>query len=722
MLIKKLKLRNFMIFRDVDLDLERVLITSITGQWAIDKRRSNGSGKSALIEAIPYALFGVTRSKQKTEIVHRGADLCTVEIILTAMGREIRIIRQRSAGGTSNAKVWVDGQVEAEQIRNVEAVIKRYLGIDAELFELIYFFRQDSQFGFVHASPGERKGYLSKVFDLSAVEACLALARAKHKETLEGQQRAEGAIEALHATLSTMPPRDSIVDSALDYHDELSSLQLARDSREKYLKSTSDHVDYCQKMLDEFDADTKDALEDIDRLRFEFGRLQQEKVGISIQFQTNSSALEQQKSMIVMVAEVEPRLNGDPKSLEQKVVEADQAHSHLFRQMTVLDHDITSDREAIESAKEIASSKCPVCYQIVSVDHVEHVLKEFDQRIACNVKLRSGVAVELQKANGDLNRRRSDVQQAEQNRIAVRNSEKLNNVIAALSTTVNSQKRQMADIDRRMSDIQAQLAFSTSNININDAAANRSVLQHKIDVFKKARDSIAIPDRTADISAKAAKSEASLTRYDGLVDQIDSAKRAFESVRRRSSVYENLVTTFGKNGMQAVLIENVVSIIEQFTNDILDQMQTRFRLSLQTQRETKAGETKETLEIVVYDNGKERMFETYSGGERTMINLALRLSLSRIISSMHGVIMQSLFLDEVLAALDEVNREEAIKVVAFLSKSFEQIFIISHTNEVKDIIPSSITVNRFQNHSDVYMADHLSNEPCRTSTSSSISA
>jgi exonuclease SbcC len=126
---------------------------------------------------------------------------------------------------------------------------------------------------------------------------------------------------------------------------------------------------------------------------------------------------------------------------------------------------------------------------------------------------------------------------------------------------------------------------------------------------------------------------------------------------------------------------------------------------MRTQKETKAGEQRETLDIVVFDNGVEKPFENYSGGEQTIINLAIRLALSRIISSLHGVQMQSLFLDEVLAELDEVNREEAIKVIAYLSKSFEQIFVISHTDEVKDIIDSSILVERYESHSEVRITD-----------------
>jgi len=182
---------------------------------------------------------------------------------------------------------------------------------------------------------------------------------------------------------------------------------------------------------------------------------------------------------------------------------------------------------------------------------------------------------------------------------------------------------------------------------------------------------------------------------------LSRALNAVHTADDDAKVYGYVSEAFGRNGVQAILLENAIGVIEQFANDILKQMQTQFLVQMRTQKETKAGEQRETLDIIVFYNGAERPFESYSGGEQTMINLALRLALSRVISSLHGVQMQSLFLDEVLGELDEVNREEAIKIVAFLAKSYEQVFVISHTNEIKDIIDSAIVIVRHDTYSEI---------------------
>jgi len=144
-------------------------------------------------------------------------------------------------------------------------------------------------------------------------------------------------------------------------------------------------------------------------------------------------------------------------------------------------------------------------------------------------------------------------------------------------------------------------------------------------------------------------------------------------------------------------------------------MQTRFVIELKTQKQTKSGEERESLDILIYDGAGVRAFESYSGGERTLINLALRLALSKAISAMHGVSIQSLFMDEVFGALDEVNREEVVKVLSFLSRSFAQVLVVSHTDQVKDVIDSGIVIRRYDDWSDIRKTDARGKEASSSS-------
>ena len=67
--------------------------------------------------------------------------------------------------------------------------------------------------------------------------------------------------------------------------------------------------------------------------------------------------------------------------------------------------------------------------------------------------------------------------------------------------------------------------------------------------------------------------------------------------------------------------------------------------------------------------------------------------------------MGCLFMDEVFGALDEVNREEVVKILSFLSRSFTQTFVVSHTDQVKDVIDSSVVIRRYDDWSDIRIPD-----------------
>jgi len=60
--------------------------------------------------------------------------------------------------------------------------------------------------------------------------------------------------------------------------------------------------------------------------------------------------------------------------------------------------------------------------------------------------------------------------------------------------------------------------------------------------------------------------------------------------------------------------------------------------------------------------------------------------------------INSIFLDEILAALDEVNVEEIVKVILNSLRSqfgFEQVFMISHKRDVQESFEKFIHVRRF---------------------------
>ncbi len=708
MILLRLKLTNFVIFEDVDLDLSNVTLTSIIGKWHGDTSRSNGSGKTAFFKAIPYALWGETHTKAKTDIIRVGADKCVVDLTVDAKGRKIRTYRAVHRDGTSSAKVWVDGKLSGQKIGDVKEVVEKYLGINKEIFDLIYFFRQDAQFGFVNATAGKRKEHLARVLDLKAIQRCLAVASKRHGGAVTTRHKAAGAVEMLLQQLGAMPDREVLVNSWLAYCDDASALQTAAYSKSLYHDDAVLDLRELEQGLEDYDADTAESIQILHRLEVEFNQKVRDEALLSSDLSANEQAKDQANAALLSIPDPPEIGNRKMSDISDEKDEAARNYALAIGDVARLDHIINSNKRLISDSNTLAGTKCPTCSQVVLVDHVETMVKIANISIEKDVNERANAALRMVTSKQDVDRLSSEFESRTAAQRAVTQVASLRATVDRLGITVAEQKRRLESLAIAKSEIQQRRSDLAAKVNIDNAAERRAILGEQVGQF---RANMTMPGSIYPHELQQiARAESRIDQLDAITVQVSKVQQDELAANERVDICAALVEAFGKNGLQAILIENLIGVIQKFANDILAQMQTRFEVILRTQKKIQSGDDRETLDIAVFDNGSERMFETYSGGERTLINLALRLALSRVVSTLHGVQMDSLFLDEILAALDETNRAEAIKVVAFLSKSFRQVFVISHTNEIRDVIGGHILVQRFENHSTVSIEDGIDTE------------
>ncbi len=91
--------------------------------------------------------------------------------------------------------------------------------------------------------------------------------------------------------------------------------------------------------------------------------------------------------------------------------------------------------------------------------------------------------------------------------------------------------------------------------------------------------------------------------------------------------------------------------------------------------------------IEVYDGEADRFpLSQYSGGERDVIALCARLALSQVIGGQAAMPLQFMVLDEVFGSLDVDRRRNLMEMLQRLmeeSHAFQQLFVISHVDDVK---------------------------------------
>ena len=176
---------------------------------------------------------------------------------------------------------------------------------------------------------------------------------------------------------------------------------------------------------------------------------------------------------------------------------------------------------------------------------------------------------------------------------------------------------------------------------------------------------------------------------------VESARLA--ELQDEQSIYQELSIAFGRQGVQAMLIETVVPRLENETNELLGRMtdnQMNVRLETQRERASGQGEPRETLEILVDDRGQSRSYEMLSGGEAFRVNLALRIALSKVLAQRIGVPLPTLFIDEGFGTQDTVGRERILDVINTIGDDFEKVLVITHFDDLKDGFTVRINVQK----------------------------
>lgn len=177
---------------------------------------NNGNGKSALIDAITWALWGQTRATSDDDLVHSGQSEVEVEFEFAVGRQHYRIIRRHSKPRTqkSSGQTILEFQLvtpegykvlSGDTTTQTQQNITRLLHMDYETFVNSAFLRQGRADEFTKKRPGERKQVLGNILQLAVYDELEGQAKelAREQETL--MMQFETAIRAVRDELERKP-------------------------------------------------------------------------------------------------------------------------------------------------------------------------------------------------------------------------------------------------------------------------------------------------------------------------------------------------------------------------------------------------------------------------------------------------------------------------------------------------------------------------------------
>ena len=238
--------------------------------------------------------------------------------------------------------------------------------------------------------------------------------------------------------------------------------------------------------------------------------------------------------------------------------------------------------------------------------------------------------------------------------------------------------------------------------NHKDDVNRKKVLEEKMDSLPEIESELS--SVKIDLSAVEQKLQTYRVERQVITEQLQRLKeleielRRMDNYRRKlieeQSTYDDLTRAFGKNGVQALIIETAIPQLQEDSYELLGKLtENRMSMKLQLQEGRKVkGLPSEELQILISDEIGTRSYETFSGGETFRVNFALRIALSKLLARRSGAPLPILFIDEGFGSQDAVGQERLKEAIQSIQGDFKKIIVITHIQDVKDSFPDRIEV------------------------------
>lgn len=210
-----LRLRNFMSYGDrtATLDFDTFHVACLCGE--------NGHGKSALLDAITWALWGRSRARSEDDLVQLGKQDMEVELHFALGDTRYCVLRKRTLRTSGKRRIAVptlELQVETgdgyrplteESVGATQAQIQRILRVDYETFINSAFIVQGRADEFTVKSPAERKRILADLLGLERYAVLEEKAREQSRRCHQEWQLVQSIVAEIDAELSQRPAHET---------------------------------------------------------------------------------------------------------------------------------------------------------------------------------------------------------------------------------------------------------------------------------------------------------------------------------------------------------------------------------------------------------------------------------------------------------------------------------------------------------------------------------
>ena len=651
-----------------------------------------GSGKSTILLAIEFALFG-TRGKQLSgaSLLRNGKNKGSVELKFAIDSKEVIIKRTLKRKKESIAQetgyIVIDSIKKDATAIELKTAVLDLLGYPKELLNktknLIYRFTvytpQEEMKHILLESAGERLDTLRKVFGID-----------KYKRI---NQNADIIIKEIKSRIKEMDA--SILD--------LEEKQRIKSGKEKEILEIDNKMGQLAPELEKTSKEIIEQKKKLDSAEASVKRFNEANKKLSVLETDLNNKLEQRKRNSEKIKALEKEIDRIEKEIKEvkendaisRIKEKEDEVKLMRNTIKAIEKKI-SEFNANKSNSNVIKNqiakldKCPTCHQNVSEEYKKRIsdendakIREFDENIKNHNKQLNDAEEKLKSFEKEIEELRKKETEIKINAIRIKNLKEKEDDVEQLN-------KQQEDIKKKIGMINIEkIALNKEIGDLKDISKEFSKQREILDGLNEKQKKIEI--EKAGLEQGGLQIEKSLNELKSEIENKLAVKKRINMQRQiqdwLSEFFVKLVSEIEKNIMVNAHLQ-FNELFEQWFNILIEDEAISIRLD-------------ENFSPIVEQNSYEASIEHLSGGERTAAALAYRLALNKVINDlMTGIKTRDLIiLDE---PTDGFSTEQLDKVRDVLEQiNANQLIIVSHESKIESFVDNIIRINKNEHISSI---------------------
>ena len=635
----------------------------------------NGAGKSSIIDAITFSLFGQHTRKSNKGLIRRGTNQGYAKIEFSIKDKQYETVRKiDSKGGlsaifsetTNNDRVEIAAGERKQFGESMTEQVEKTIGMDFEKLKIASIVQQGELNAIINAKPKEFKELLNAIIGIDKLDIASESMRKVTKEFRE-KIRTELGYDDTHIEILTKD-FEKYQCEIKETEPEKNQLELQKKEIDKEL------VELQEK--EEIETPKRDKINQLELQKKELVRYVKETIeGIQQEIKENERKIHDCKNCFE-----ELKLKTDFERKLEKVEEEDKEVIKKIQEITSQTVSL-KEKEKLAEKLQLKDNKCPVCDSIVEKlnpffqeKHIKDELIKLKQDVDLKEKERIMYSQERDRFVAELQKIRDA--EATLRAHSIKTKEEL--VAIQNNTEIKKEKLSLAD-NENLEEI--------SEIDDHTKLIFRNIL--KLELETKGFDEGEFKNLKERIVGKRSNLSQIDLQMGGVLEKIEKAKKQsgvieksileLEKVKKYMSRLDKIQSSvFSRDGSVATSLRSwALNSISIKASDYLSILNTKIqRIAL--------SEKARDVSIACHSKTEVLELESLSGGEKVSVALALRLGMASLLGASN---LNLMILDEPTTHLDTERKKSLVDVLSQLSRIEKsqlpmQFLIITHDAEI----------------------------------------